>query len=115
MSKIFILEDSYERHKLFRKKFPNDNLIFAISAQEAINILSEDMEWDLICLYYALGEEIIAESNIKNNGYEVAKFLATKNPKCLIIVHSSEFWGACQIMSILPQADYVPYFYQKED
>jgi CheY-like chemotaxis protein len=115
MSKIFVCDDSYERHKLFRKKFPNDNIIFAISAQEAIEILSEDMSWDLIALDYALGEEVVEGSDIRNNGYEVAKFLATKNPKCMIIIHSSEYWGACQMMAVLPQADYVPYFYQSEN
>jgi CheY-like chemotaxis protein len=113
--KIFCLDDSFERHKLFREKFSNDNIIFAISAKEAIDILSEDMEWDIICLDHDLGEEIEEGSNLINNGYEVAKFLATKNPKCLVIIHTGNFWGAVRMMSALPQADYIPYFFQKEN
>jgi hypothetical protein len=73
------------------------------------------MEWDLICLDHDLGGEVYVDSNELNTGYQVAKFLATKNPKCLIIIHSSNFWGACNMMSVLPQADYIPYFYQKEN
>ncbi len=113
--KILCLDDSYERHNLFRKKFPNDNIVFAISAQEAINILAEDMEWNLICLDHDLGNEVYVDSNEPNTGYQVAKFLATKNPKCIIIIHSSNYWGAMKMLSVLPQASYIPYFYQKEN
>ena len=112
--KIFCLEDNYDRHVLFRKKFPNDNIIFAISAQEAINILAEDMSWDLICLDHDLGNEVYVDSDESNSGYQVAKFLATKNPKCPIVIHSSNYWGAMKILSVLPHAEYVPYFYQQE-
>ena len=112
--KIFCLDDSYSRHVLFRKKFPNDNIIFAISAQEAIGILSEDMSWNLICLDHDLGNEIYVNSDEPNTGYQVAKFLATKNPKCPIVVHSSNYWGAMKMLSCLPHAEYIPYFYQSE-
>lgn len=71
------------------------------------------MDWDLIALDYALGEEIVEGSNIRNNGYEVAKYLATKNPKCLVIIHSNEYWGAINMMSVLPQSNYIPYFYRE--
>jgi CheY-like chemotaxis protein len=109
--KIFFLDDNMERHTSFRKCFPNANITFVKTAQEAIEILTKDLNYDLITLDHDLGDRIFVDSNDENTGYQVAKFLKDKDIKCQIIIHSCNPGGAKNMMSLLPQADYMPVFW----
>lgn len=108
MRKIFFLDDMEERQKSFKKKFPTDNIIFATTAEEAIEILSKDLNFDLITLDHDLGNRIFVKSNDENTGYQVAKFLVDKEIKCDIIIHSCNPIGARAMQSLLPKAKYIP-------
>lgn len=109
--KILFLDDMEIRHKTFAKKFKGNDITFVKTAKEAIDVLSKDLEWDLICLDHDLGNRIFISSNDENSGYQVAKFLEDKNLKCEIVIHSCNPIGAKNMMRCLPQADYKPIFW----
>jgi hypothetical protein len=99
------------RHKVFKSKFPESDITFVETAQEAIDILSKDLDWDLISLDHDLGGRIFVDSNDSNTGYQVAKFLVDKEIKGKIIIHSCNRNGAMNMKSLLPDALYKPLFW----
>ena len=48
--RIFVLEDMSIRHNWFRNQFKNDELVIVEDAKSAIDILSKDLNWDIIFL-----------------------------------------------------------------
>lgn len=109
--KIFFLDDMEVRYKSFISYFPNNVITWAKSAEEAIDILSKDLSWDLITLDHDLGNRIFVPSEDENTGYQVAKFLSDKDIKCEIIIHSMNYNGAMKMISLLPNAKYKPVFW----
>ena len=108
--KIFILDDMQERHDACRKKFPDAEIISTYDAKGAIAILSANLSYDLIALDHDLGGKIFISTSEENSGSTVAKFLADKDIKCKIIIHSLNYWGAKNMMSYLPKAEYIPFY-----
>ena len=108
--RIFILDDRQERHDACRKKFPDAEIISVYDAIGAIALLSTNLSYDLICLDHDLGGKIFVDINDENSGSTVAKFLADKDIKCEIIIHSLNYWGAKNMMNYLPQAEYIPFY-----
>lgn len=114
MKRIFILDDMQERHDAYREKFPDAEIVSTFDAKEAIASLSNDLDYNLICLDHDLGLRIFVDTNDENTGSAVAKFLADKEIKCPIIIHSLNYWGAKNMMGYLPKAKYMPFFFNKE-
>lgn len=111
--RIFILDDMQARHDACRKKFPDAEIISTYDAKDAITILSANLSYDLICLDHDLGNRIFVSTNDENTGSTVAKFLADKDIKCEIIIHSLNYWGAKNMMGYLPKAKYIPFFFNQ--
>jgi len=109
--KIFILDDMQERHDAYKRKFPDAEIISTYDAKEAIVLLSNDLNYDLICLDHDLGLRIFVDTEDENTGSVVAKFLSDKDIKCPIIIHSLNCWGAKNMMNYLSQAEYRPFFF----
>jgi CheY-like chemotaxis protein len=107
--RVFALDDMEERLDFFRHKFRDCELVTAKTAQEAIEILKEGLDYDLITLDHDLGERIFVDSNDENTGYQVAKFLQDKIIKCPIVIHSMNYGGARAMQSCLPLAKHVPF------
>lgn len=109
MKRIFILEDNKWRIQAFKNKFPDSELIIKQTASEAIELLSKDLNFDILFLDHDLGNQIFMNSEEENTGYQVAKFLQDKEIKGEIIIHSMNYVGAKNIMSLLPKATYKPF------
>lgn len=109
--RIFVLDDMKARHDAYKKKFSNDEIISTYDAKEAIDLLSKDLNYDLICLDHDLGNRIFISIDDENSGSTVAKFLSNKNIKCKIIIHSLNYWGAQNMLKYLPKAKYIPFFF----
>ena len=109
MSRIFFLDDFKIRRDRFAQAHPNCVIVFAESAQEAIDILSKDLDFDQIYLDHDLGNRVFIDSNDENSGYQVAKFLSDKEIRGEIIVHSWNSAGARNMLGLLPQAKYQPF------
>lgn len=110
--KIFILDDMQERHDAYKKKFPEAEIISTYDAVGAIAHLSSHLnDYDLICLDHDLGLRIFVDTEDENTGSAVAKFLADKDIKCPIVIHSFNYWGAKNMLKYLPKAIYNPFFF----
>lgn len=109
MSRIFFLDDTEIRRDRFAQANQGCVIVFAESAQEAIDILSKDLDFDQIYLDHDLGNRIFIDSNDENSGYQVAKFLCNKDIRGEIIVHSWNRAGAQNMIGLLPQAKYQPF------
>jgi len=110
--KIFVLDDMQERHDAYRKKFPDAEIISLYDAIEAIAHLTKHLyEYDLLCLDHDLGNRIYVDINDENTGSTVAKFLADKEIKCPIVIHSLNIDGAKNMQSYLPKAHRIPFFF----
>jgi CheY-like chemotaxis protein len=107
---IFILEDNKTRIDLFKEKFKNNFLVIKTLAKEAIDYLKNDSSFDWILLDHDLGGEQWVDSYKENTGYQVAKFIMEEgiNEKCKIGVHSLNFVGAKNILSLIPDSEYLP-------
>lgn len=78
-------------------------------ASEAIDILSQDLNWDLILLDHDLGNKIFVDINKENTGSTVAKFLSDKEIKGEVIIHSMNPIGAMNMQKYLPQAKWITF------
>lgn len=107
--RFFILEDMNIRIEAFKKWYSEQHeLIIATNATEAIDILSKDLNFDVLFLDHDLGDRIFVSTQDENTGSRVAKFLEDKDIKGKIIIHSWNPSGAKNMMSYLPQAIYRP-------
>jgi len=114
MKKIFILEDSEARIESFKKTYAGCDLTIATMAQEAIDILSQGLDYDLISLDHDLGGEIYCRSELENSGYRVAKFLSDKKVNGAVVIHSWNSIGAGRMLDLLPNANYVPFGFKND-
>lgn len=114
--KIFVLDDMQARHDAYKKKFPCAEITSIYDAIGAIAHLTEHLHtYDLICLDHDLGGKVFVDIEDENTGSTVAKFLADKEIKCRIIIHSLNIWGVKNMLQYLPQAEYNPFFYSMGD
>lgn len=111
--KIFILEDMEVRKEKFRRRFGGANdLIFAETTKEAIEILAKDLNtFDCLFLDHDLGNEIFVDSKEENTGYTVAKWLQDKDYNGEIVIHSWNPVGAKNMQSLLPKAKRNPFIF----
>jgi CheY-like chemotaxis protein len=106
--RIFILEDMQIRINIFKKWYEAHELVIVTNAEEAINILSKDLEWDVLFLDHDLGGKIFVSIKDENTGSRVAKFLCNKSIKGRIIIHSWNPVGAKNMLNYLSYAEYIP-------
>jgi len=99
---IFVLDDDFEnRIAWFQSAYKDHNLVYALDAVTALDILSK-RKFDLIFLDHDLGGDFLQDSNDLNTGYQVAKgLLQTINAETNVIVHSWNPAGAKRMLNIL--------------
>ena len=107
--KVFILDDDEYRLFEFRQIHEGSNVVTVKTAQEAIDILSKDIDYDLISLDHDLGGEVYCSSELENSGYRVAKYLSGKDVKCKIVIHSWNPAGAKRMHDLLPNSIMIPF------
>jgi len=107
--KILILEDSADRIKTFKKNLNKYDLYFFDRVSDAINAVELMGPFDVIFLDHDLDGNIFVDSNEENTGYQFAKYLATKDIKAQIIIHSLNPVGAANMKDVLPEAEIVPF------
>ena len=100
---ILILEDSSARCELFKKYLKEHNLFFCDNVDDA-KILIDNQKFDMIFLDHDLEGQIYVNSNYENTGYQVAKYIASKNIESQIIIHTMNYSGARNMRSVLPKA-----------
>jgi CheY-like chemotaxis protein len=92
--RILVLEDSLERHRQFKERFiENGSITYTIveNAEDCKALLLEN-EYDVIMLDHDLGGEIFVDSNQKNTGAEVSRWIAENKSSIkgdpVFIIHS---------------------------
>ena len=112
--KILILEDSEVRVNKFKKKFSEHELFITDNANQAIEYLKE-YKFGLICLDHDLGDKQM-EWDEDNNGMMVVKYLneyGTNGAK--VVVHSLNTPRAQIMVSIIPDAVFIPFYWLNYD
>lgn len=112
--KVFILDDTEERQAtltvLLRAILGNPTIFAARSRGEAEEILSHEKEFGLMFLDHDLGGRVYVDSKDYNTGWWVAKYISENGIKSdQIIVHTLNYSGAQNMLSVLPEADYIPF------
>jgi CheY-like chemotaxis protein len=106
--RVLILEDSPERHKVFRRKLRNVYYVITDDAPTTIELLNRHY-WDVLFLDHDLQGKAFVRSG-RGTGYEVANWLAHhphRMPK-QIIIHSMNPAGARNMKRVLPRAILAP-------
>lgn len=118
--KILILEDDGNRVKEFRKRFIGIGIpLFVDTASEAIKLI-RNADWtsrDLICLDHDLGGETYVNTNDRNTGSEVARFLEENPVQAMIVIHSLNTAAARYMFNRLNDKHdvyRVPFFWTEE-
>lgn len=126
--KILILEDNFERIEQFKERifeFKDKNNIQVLttitdSAKDCI-ILLKNNEYNLVFLDHDLGGEVYVDTDNKNTGSEVARFLAEKNSyylnmhkKTKFIIHSFNPSGVKNMLNLIKNSSYIPMIWTKE-
>ena len=110
MSKrVLILEDDFNRIFTFKKNLVGLEVYVEETALGAINKL-ENESWDLLLLDHDLGGQQMVNSDDKNTGSEVARWLnehPDKKPPT-IILHSFNPTGIKNMKSLLPESAMIP-------
>jgi len=114
--KIFILDDSKERQQvlqpILRELLDGPTFFIAYSRNEAIEILENENDFDFIFLDHDLGGRVYVDSQEEDTGFWVAKYIADNDIRSKhIIIHTLNTHGAKNMLTILPQATYVPFIF----
>lgn len=106
---VFLLEDSEERIKWFKEKFPE--LVHAETVLQAIDIL-KDKQFDFVFLDHDLGMLDYADYSVggEGTGRDVARFLSGKNwIGHNVVIHSWNPTGAAAMKDLLEGAVAIPF------
>jgi CheY-like chemotaxis protein len=108
--KIFILEDSQERRKVFHKMLsPTHDLSFFGHVEDAKIALRTGGPFDILFLDHDLDNRVFVDSEEENTGYQLAKYIAENNVHGKIIIHSMNPYGAARMQEILPDAQRISF------
>ncbi|KPJ88909.1 MAG: hypothetical protein AMS17_03875 [Spirochaetes bacterium DG_61] len=109
-TKVLILEDSEERRRVFRKQLSaRCDLYFFDRVEEAKRALDRFGPFALIYLDHDLDGRIYVDSEEENTGYQLAKYIAHKNLKAEIIIHTMNLRGAARMREVLPHATHIAF------
>ena len=100
--KVFFLDDDINRIRAARVKFANHQLITAMSAQEAIEVLNRESPFDLVHLDHDLGGIYLPSD--EKSGYAVAVHIANLPANKLpntAVVHSYNPDGSKKMIAAL--------------
>jgi CheY-like chemotaxis protein len=111
--KILVLEDNEERIKIFRERMEQEGVSLTIcDTVEACIPALENTMYDWLFLDHDLGGNVYVPSDgEEKTGWHVAKWLS-ENPDRMpetIVVHSLNPDGRKNIISLLPQAQDIPF------
>lgn len=106
---ILVLEDNKHRIAYFREHFPE--AIIRDNTEEFIkDLMASDHKDDEVWLDHDLGGEIYVDSELRNCGMEVVRFLEREPMKIKrIFVHSHNTYAAKVMVSRLRAAGYAAY------
>jgi len=101
MPTILVLEDDEERaavmKRILAERFDQFEHVFFDNAPDTITWLRENLkEAALICLDHDLGPNQYHGDEVfdPGTGRDVVDYLATKPPRCPVIVHTTNSWAA---------------------
>ena len=111
--RVLIVEDDERRMVYFDAWFANDNMDWAPTAEEGIELLKQNDDYDLVCLDHDLAATHYADlehsaTTAEGTGRDVADYLAkavTEN-KPFVIVHSWNPHGAAAMRDTLKAAGF---------
>lgn len=102
---ILFLDDDKDRQKAFKKKISNACIVSNV--QECIDALSSGEEWDIVFLDHDLEGETFVDSERKDCGMEVARWIKEKQPFIRqIIVHTLNTQAGEAMTQFLVDAEY---------
>lgn len=116
--RVLILEDDGERVDQFCGRFNNleASLTFVKTAEACIETLKNG-SYDLICLDHDLGGDVFVDSDEKNTGSEVARYIEA-NPHLVegseVVIHSWNPAGAEYMAERIPNAVMIPSFWTED-
>ncbi len=109
MDKIFILEDDLTRVRTFKYKLSNSELYIVDNVTDGKKVLIQH-KFDIIFLDHDLGGKVFVDSNYRNTGYQLAKWMAHENISAnRIIIHSLNPVGCENMKAVLPRAEVIPF------
>lgn len=125
--KVLFLDDRQKRIDVAVERYKDDDLTVVRTAEEAIGVLSSTLNgstlrdpdtwqgWDLVCLDHDLGGESFVDSNRKDCGMEVVRWMtAFRGPLNQIakkvIIHSSNLGGAMTMYCALDARGYYTFY-----
>jgi CheY-like chemotaxis protein len=104
--RVLIVEDTEDRISWFRQRLPN--AFFATNAEAALQALSEQ-EFKVAFLDHDLHWMHADNTIFKGTGKEVARFMAQRDFKGIVIIHSRHEEGAVVMKKFLPNARLAPF------
>lgn len=103
---ILFLDDDLRRMKAFRRC--NPRAVWVQTARDCIKLLYQP--WDIVSLDHDLGGETYVDSQRKDTGMEVVRYILRNRPACLVdtrfVVHSRNQQGATLMAKALSSAGY---------
>lgn len=110
--KILVLEDNQNRIEIFKKKFVSDDVFYVEHANDAIELLKNNV-FDLICLDHDLGgKEMIWDK--EDCGMTVADYICDNPVDSRIVIHSFNTQRALLMKTILANSEYIPGFWLRD-
>lgn len=103
---VLVVEDTEDRISWFRKRMPK--AVFAKNAEAAFRALDEQ-EFRVVFLDHDLHWMHADNSIFKGTGKEVARFLAKKDFRGIVIIHSKHEDGAAAMKKYLSNARLAPF------
>jgi CheY-like chemotaxis protein len=104
---VLVVEDSEDRISWFRQRLPQ--AVFAKNAEAAFRALDQQ-EFRVIFLDHDLHWMHADNSIFKGTGKEVARFLAKKDLREIMIIHSKNVEGAAAMKKYLSNARLAPFW-----
>jgi len=112
--KIFILEDNFERIKLFEKWLIAHEFYVTDNVEVAKHAVEEFGPFDLYLIDHDLDNRVFVNSDEENTGYQFAKFLAEKKIQAKFVTHSLNVPGAINICGVLKGCQHISFLIIQE-
>lgn len=105
--KILFLDDSEERIETAVRHFRDEEVCITRTASGAIDLLGQEIDFDLVMLDHDLGGEAFVSSGREDCGMEVVRWIVKNKPKIeRIVVHSWNSPAAEGMVGTLRMAGY---------
>lgn len=107
--KILILEDSYFRIQMFKQFLASRYELHIFRKVEEAKRALDENEYETIFLDHDLDDKEFVDSDQENTGYQLAKYIAEKNIKAQVIIHSMNMVGSMKMKQEIPSASVIPF------